>query len=80
MGHPGQLAAAHHADYGQTGSGIHRSASLATPQLKPHIGGPDGVLFVVPPPVTLIIAFPCERHRTRPVAESTEATLLFEEL
>ncbi|GGN27794.1 hypothetical protein GCM10010109_45730 [Actinoplanes campanulatus] len=37
MGHPGQLPASHHADYRQSGSGIHRSASLATPQINPKI-------------------------------------------
>nr|GID90048.1 hypothetical protein Ade03nite_89720 [Actinoplanes derwentensis] len=37
MGHPGQLAAPHHADYRQTGSVIHRPASLATPQFNPQV-------------------------------------------
>ncbi|GIF43379.1 hypothetical protein Axi01nite_76900 [Actinoplanes xinjiangensis] len=37
MGHTGQLPASHHADYRQTGSGIHREASLATPQINPQI-------------------------------------------
>ena len=31
VGHPGQLAAAHHADNGQTGPGIHSAASLSEP-------------------------------------------------
>ena len=39
VGHPGQLAAAHHADYGQTGSGIHRRSSLTSPQLTASRGG-----------------------------------------
>ncbi|GIE79319.1 hypothetical protein Aph02nite_52690 [Actinoplanes philippinensis] len=37
MGHTGQLPAPHHADYRQTGSGIHRHASLATPQINTQI-------------------------------------------
>ena len=41
VGHAGQLAAAHHADNGQTGPGIHLGASL-TSLLSPPVRGRAG--------------------------------------